>query len=233
VLVDKQNKATHQKPMLTELFEGNMAWALERHRADPTFFKRLSNQQKPKYLWIGCSDSRVPANEIVGLDPGEIFVHRNVANVVHEGDFNVLSVLEFAVHNLGVEHILVCGHYGCGGVRAVIQGERGGLVGHWISPIAEIYRRNRYNLEAIEDPEARINALCELNVEMQVKRVAATPILADAWNAGKKIAVHGIIYGLKDGLLRDLNITIHSLEELDDLSRLKMNAEENLIEPVV
>jgi carbonic anhydrase len=195
--------------MIEHLFKKNTIWAEQRLKEDADFFNRLLAQQSPRYLWIGCSDSRVPANQIVGLAPGEVFVHRNVANVVHSSDINVLSVLEFAVKELKVRHIIVCGHYGCGGVRAVIRGQRGGMVGHWISPIAEIYARNRYNIDALSSEEERIDALCELNVVAQVERVAATPILMEAWQLEQDVSVHGFVYGLKDGRLHNLNVSKH------------------------
>ncbi len=192
---------------LDELFDNNAGWALSKTKADPGYFRRLAGQQAPRFLWIGCSDSRVPANEIVGLDPGELFVHRNIANVMHTGDLNILSVLEFAIGNLKVEHVIVCGHYGCGGVRRALEGGGGALVDHWLAPVMDIYDRQRARFEPIADEEARVNLLCELNVEAQVKRVCRTPIVKGAWAAGQKLAVHGWIYGLKDGLVRDLGVT--------------------------
>jgi carbonic anhydrase len=199
--------------MIEELFERNVAWSMGRTRDDPDYFRRLAALQEPRYLWIGCSDSRVPANEIVGLDPGELFVHRNVANVVHTSDMNLLSVLEFAVGAIGVEHIIVCGHYGCGGVRRALEGGTGALVDHWLAPIADLNRRRQDLLGPIRDSSAKVNTLCELNVELQVRRVAATPIVAAAWAAGKPLAVHGWIYGLKDGLLRDLAVSLHGADD--------------------
>lgn len=199
--------------MTDDLFERNLRWSLSKTRDDPEFFRRLAAQQAPRYLWIGCSDSRVPANEIVGLDPGELFVHRNVANVVHTSDLNLLSVLEFAVAALGVEHIIVCGHYGCGGVRRAIEGGSGALVDHWLAPIADLNRRRQDLLSSILHASARVNALCELNVELQVRRVAATPIVEAAWRAGRRLSIHGWIYGLNDGLLRDLDVSLASLED--------------------
>lgn len=199
--------------MIEHLFKKNTIWAEQRLKEDADFFNRLLAQQSPHYLWIGCSDSRVPANQIVGLAPGEVFVHRNVANVVHSSDINVLSVIEFAVKELKVRHIIVCGHYGCGGVRAVIRGQRGGMVGHWISPIAEIYARNRYNIDALSTEDERIDALCELNVVAQVERVAATPILMEAWQQQQEVSVHGFVYGLKDGRLHNLNVSKHRPEK--------------------
>lgn len=199
--------------MLDDLFDRNLAWSLTKTKADPEYFRRLAALQAPRYLWIGCSDSRVPANEVVGLEPGELFVHRNIANVVHTSDLNLLSVLEFAIENLAVEDIIVCGHYGCGGVRRALTGGKGGLVDHWLAPVTELHARHRDRLDAIRDEEARVNALCELNVELQVRRVAATPIIAAAWGRGRRVAVHGWVYGLKDGLLRDLGVTIASLAD--------------------
>lgn len=189
------------------LFDRNVGWAITKTRQDPGYFRRLAAQQAPRFLWIGCSDSRVPANEIVGLDPGELFVHRNIANVMHTGDLNLLSVLEFAVGNLKVEHIIVCGHYGCGGVRRALQGGGGALVDHWLAPVVDLYERQRERFDPIADEEARVNLLCELNVEAQVARVARTPIVKAAWAEGRSLQVHGWIYGLKDGLVRDLGVT--------------------------
>ncbi len=196
--------------MIDDLFAKNVAWSVSKTRDDPGYFRRLAAQQIPRFLWIGCSDSRVPANEIVGLDPGELFVHRNIANVVHTSDLNLLSVLEFAVGVLGVEHIIVCGHYGCGGVRRALEGEdgTGKLVDHWLAPIAELNRWRQDLLGPIANPAIRVNTLCELNVELQVRRVAATPIVAGAWRSGKKLGVHGWIYGLRDGLIRDLGVSV-------------------------
>jgi carbonic anhydrase len=193
--------------MIDELFDRNAAWALRKTKEDPGYFRRLAAQQAPRFLWIGCSDSRVPANEIVGLDPGELFVHRNVANLMHTGDLNLLSVLEFAVEALQVEHVIVCGHYGCGGVRRALAGQGGALVDHWLAPIVNLHARERRRFDPIMDEEARVNLLCELNVEMQVSRISATPILQAAWREERRIAVHGWIYGLKDGLLRDLGVS--------------------------
>jgi len=193
--------------VIDELFDRNAAWALSKTRSDPTYFRRLAMLQAPRFLWIGCSDSRVPANEIVGLDPGELFVHRNIANVLHTGDLNLLSVLEFAVKQLEVEHIIVCGHYGCGGIRRALEGHGSALVDHWLAPVADLYARERRRFDAIEDENARVNLLCELNVEMQVARIAATPIVQAAWREERSLQIHGWIYGLKDGLVRDLGVS--------------------------
>lgn len=193
--------------MIDDLFDRNAAWALAKTRTDPTYFRRLAGQQTPRFLWIGCSDSRVPANEIVGLDPGELFVHRNIANVMHTGDLNLLSVLEFAVNHLKVEHVIVCGHYGCGGVRRALGGQGNALVDHWLAPIVDLHARERRRFDPIENEDARVNLLCELNVEMQVSRVAATPIVQNAWREGRDLQIHGWIYGLKDGLVRDVGVS--------------------------
>ncbi len=190
--------------MLTDLLDHNVRWATQRRREDPDYFNRLSALQRPDYLWIGCSDSRVPANVITGLEPGEIFVHRNVANLVHRGDLNLLSVLEFAVESLQIKHIIVCGHYGCGGVKAAMDGERHGIIDHWLQPIRDIADENEAMLDRIRDPDTRLNQLCELSVRTQVNGLARTPIIRSAWKRGRNLTIHGWIYGLKDGLLRDL-----------------------------
>lgn len=206
--------------VLDELFDRNVAWAHEKTREDPGFFRRLAEQQSPRYLWIGCSDSRVPANDIVGLDPGEIFVHRNIANIVHTSDLNLLSVIEYAVEQLKVEHIIVCGHYGCGGVRRALEGATGALVDHWLAPVIDLYCRHRVELDADPDPSARIDRVCELSVELQVRRLGANPIVLRAWRAGQKLKLHGWIYGLRDGLLRELGMTLASEEDVRALAPL-------------
>jgi carbonic anhydrase len=194
--------------MLDRLKANNRAWSQSKLSADPGFFRRLERQQAPEYLWIGCSDSRVPANEIVGLDPGELFVHRNVANLAPPQDANYLSVLQFAVDVLKVKHVMVVGHYGCGGVAAAVDGKRRGLVDHWLHPIREVSQAHHEELEAIADPRARLNRLCELNVLRQVKNVASDVFVQDAWARGQSLHVHGWIYSLADGLLKDLNVTV-------------------------
>jgi carbonic anhydrase len=176
---------------------------------DPGFFKRPEGQQAPEYLWIGCADSRVPANEIVDLDPGELFVHRNVANLAPPQDANYLSVLQFAVDVIKVKHIMVVGHYGCGGVRAAVDGKRRGLVDHWLHPIREVYHANQQELEAITDDRARFDRLCELNVMRQVKNVASDVFIEDAWARGQPLSVHGWVYSLSTGLVRDLEVTVN------------------------
>ena len=194
--------------MLDDLKANNRAWAAGKIAADPGFFQRLVRQQAPEYLWIGCSDSRVPANEIVGLDPGEMFVHRNVANLAPPQDANYLSVLQFAVDVLKVKHILVVGHYRCGGVSAAVDGKRRGLVDHWLHPIREVWLAHEAELEAINDPNARLDRLCELNVMHQVRNVASDVFVQDAWARGQQLSVHGWIYSVADGLVKDLNVTV-------------------------
>ena len=196
---------------LRHLFENNRTWAEHIQRQDPDFFAELSRQQLPQYLWIGCSDSRVPANQIVGLLPGELFVHRNLANLVVHTDLNCLSVMQFAVEILKVRHIIVCGHYGCGGVQAALGGNAVGLVNNWLSPISEAFETFREQIEAIEDPAGRVEKLCEINVILQVRNLCRSALLRDAWRNGRELAVHGLIYGLHDGILRDLQANIVSL----------------------
>ncbi len=193
--------------MLTQLKANNRAWAERMVSVDSGFFKRLEGQQAPEYLWIGCADSRVPANEIVGLDPGELFVHRNVANLAPPQDANYLSVLQFAVEVIKVKHIMVVGHYGCGGVAAAVDGERRGLVDHWLHPIREVSDAHRDELDAIADPHARLDRLCELNVIRQVRNVASDVFVHEAWSRNQDLHVHGWVYSLANGLVTDLNVT--------------------------
>jgi carbonic anhydrase len=194
--------------MLNNLKANNRNWAQRKIAADPGFFRRLEGQQAPEYLWIGCSDSRVPANEIVDLDPGELFVHRNVANLAPPQDANYLSVLQFAVDVIQVKHIIVVGHYGCGGIAAAIDGKRLGLVDHWLHPIREVFADHREALEAIPDQRARLNRLCELNVIRQVQNVASDVFVQDAWARGQDLHVHGWVYSLSNGLVTDLSVTV-------------------------
>jgi carbonic anhydrase len=209
---------------LNELFDRNVAWADRKTREDPTFFRRLAEQQSPRYLWIGCSDSRVAANEILDLDPGEVFVHRNVANMVHTSDMNLLAVIEFAVKTLRVEHIIVCGHYGCGGILRALDDERTALVDYWLQPLVMMYRKHREFFDRLPTEQARRNRVCELNVEMQVRRVAANPIVEQAWICGQPLHLHGWVYGVHDGLLRDLGPSISSLEQRDLLPSIDERA---------
>ena len=194
--------------MLDHLKANNRAWAARKVSADAGFFQRLEGQQAPEYLWIGCSDSRVPANEIVDLDPGELFVHRNVANLAPPQDANYLSVLQFAVDVIKVKHVIVVGHYGCGGIAAAVDGKRRGLVDHWLHPIREVFNDNRQALDAIPDMQARLNRLCELNVIRQVHNVSSDVFVQDAWARGQDLSVHGWVYALGTGLVTDLNVTV-------------------------
>ena len=200
--------------VLKHLFDRNRAWAEDVTRRDPEFFARLSRQQSPRYLWIGCSDSRVPANQVVDLAPGEMFVHRNVANVVVHADLNCLSALQFAVDVLKVEDVIVCGHYGCGGVLAALRGERHGLVDNWLRHVEDVATKHREELDALATESARHDRLCELNVIEQAVNVSRTTIVRDAWARGQVLAVHGWIYSVADGLLRDLGMCMASEDEV-------------------
>jgi carbonic anhydrase len=203
---------------LNSLFVNNRKWADRMSKERPGFFQKLAQQQSPKYLWIGCSDSRVPANEIVGLDPGEVFVHRNVANVVVPSDLNALSVIQFAVEHLRVEHIMVVGHYGCGGVIAAARGTRIGLVDNWLRHVQDVRLRHRQRLNHLPQAELE-DVLCEMNVLEQVGNVALSNVMQDAWARGQKIQVHGLIYGLSDGLLKDLHVSMSNSAEVVDVFR--------------
>ena len=215
---------TLQDKNLNALFNSNIAWA-ERIRAQhPDFFERLAKQQNPEYLWIGCSDSRVPANEIVGLMPGEVFVHRNIANVVVHTDLNCLSVIQFAVDVLKVQHIMVVGHYGCGGVRAALFDQRVGLADNWLHHVHDVRDKHAEALAAIGLTDGRLDRLCELNVIEQVANVCQTTIVRDAWESGQELAIHGWIYGLKDGLLRDLNVTVVNRDEVNAVCKSAVKA---------
>ena len=211
-------------PGIDELLANNRAWAGAMVRRDPRFFARLAEQQAPQYLWIGCSDSRVPANEIVDLAPGEVFVHRNVANVVVHTDLNCLSVMQFAVDVLNVRHIIVCGHYGCGGVNAALRKERHGLIDNWLRHVEDVHQQHEPLFEGLADPKAQADRLCELNVIEQVSNVCRTSIVQDAWARGQALAVHGWIYGLQDGLLRDLGTTARSLPQAASAYRAALGA---------
>jgi carbonic anhydrase len=199
---------------LRNLLENNKAWAESIKADEPEFFQKLAKQQSPEYLWIGCSDSRVPATQLVGLMPGDMFVHRNVANVVAHTDFNCLSVMQFAVDVLKVGHIIVCGHYGCGGVQAAMENLRLGLIDNWLRHVQDVVQQHEPALSKLEDKEQRLNTLCELNVVEQVLNVGRTTIVQSAWERGQDLVVHGWIYGLNDGLLHDLRISISNQEEL-------------------
>ncbi len=204
-----------------KLIDGNMKFAMTKKMDDPDYFKKLSLGQKPEYLWIGCSDSRVPANEITGTTSGEIFVHRNIANVVVHTDFNLLSVVEYAVEVLGVKHIIVCGHYGCGGVRASMTHKTHGFVDSWLRNIKEVYNKHRKELEAIPDEDTRADRLTELNVIEQVKNLAKTKTIQNAWKK-RKLQVHGWVYGLNNGLIKDLNVLHDDLGDLEPIFRYEI-----------
>jgi carbonic anhydrase len=206
---------------LSQLFESNRTWSEMQRSRDPRFFEKLAAIQRPDYLWIGCSDSRVPANQITGLEPGEVFVHRNVANVVVHTDLNCLSVIQFAVDVLKVQHVIVCGHYGCGGVKAALEGERLGLINNWLRHVEDVRNIHRASIAALPTPQARWDRLCELNVIEQVMHVCRTTIVHDAWARRQPLTVHGWIYGLADGLLQDLRI---SPERANHLERLYAGA---------
>jgi carbonic anhydrase len=206
--------------LIDELFAANRRWAERMHDEDPTFFQRLEGLQTPELLWIGCSDSRLPPNEIIGRAPGELFVHRNVANVVEHTDVNCLSVLQYAVDVLKVKHVMVVGHYGCGGVRAAMSPTPLGLIDNWLRHIRDVHLWNREELSRIADPDARANRLAELNVEAQVANVCHTTIVQDAWRRGQTLTVHGWIYSLHDGLIRDLGLQVESPDRIPPEYRL-------------
>lgn len=207
--------------VLVNLFEKNRKWAEKVKSADPDFFLNLSKQQNPEYLWIGCSDSRVPANEIVGMMPGEIFVHRNVANLVIHTDLNCLSVVQYAVEVLKVKHIIVCGHYGCGGIRAAMENKEHGLIDNWLRNIKDLYSFHQAKIDSLQNEKDRINLLCELNVIEQVTNICHTTIVQRAWKSGQELAVHGWIYSIEDGILKDLNVCITNKEEISQIHWMK------------
>lgn len=209
--------------VLQSLFDSNRNWAEGARTVDPDFFENLVAQQNPKYLWIGCADSRVPANQITGLKPGEVFVHRNIANVVVHSDFNCLSVIEYAVAYLKVEHIIVCGHYGCGGVKAALQNNKLGLIDNWLRHIRDVRQKHDDVLSEIDDPELELKLLCEFNVIEQVYNVCHTTIVQNAWEQGQELAIHGWIYNLSDGLLNDLNTCVTKPEELSSIYRMAVS----------
>lgn len=202
-----------------ELLKNNRDWSTQMREQDPDYFSRLSKQQNPDYLWIGCSDSRVPANQIIALPPGEVFVHRNVANLLHHNDMNALSVVQFAVDVLKVRHIMVVGHYGCGGVRAAVVGGEYGMVDFWLHSVRELYSHHRRDLETLP-LEKQVNRMCELNVQAQVNNLCRTKILQRAWQRDQPLAVHGWVYGLEDGLIKDLDCTVTGLDQVETLYRI-------------
>lgn len=204
-----------------ELFDNNKKWVAQTNQENPEFFSNLANGQSPKFLWIGCSDSRVPANEITGTQPGDIFVHRNIANMVIHTDISMLSVLDYSVNVLEVKHIIVCGHYGCGGINAAMGNKQVGLIDNWLRHIKDVYRFHSEELRAIENPAKRSDRLVELNVQEQVRDLAKTSIVQNAWANGKTIQVHGLVYDVKNGILKDLNVTVEDNEDVEDVYRLE------------
>ena len=209
--------------LLSELIENNRKWAASVTESDPEFFSNLAKQQVPQFLWIGCSDSRVPANQIVGVAPGEVFVHRNIANVVVHTDFNCLSVIEFAVAVLKVKHVIVCGHYGCDGVKAASQDHHLGLIDNWLRHIRDVRQKHEASLRTATDDAQRVDRLCELNVVEQVNNVFHTTVIQEAWERGQSLAVHGWIYRIQDGLIRDMNVTIQGRDEIAETYRVATN----------
>ena len=206
-------------PTIAQLFENNRAWVSRVEKENPCFFQAMAMQQKPEFLWIGCADSRVPANEIVGLQSGELFVHRNVANMVIHADMNCLSVLQYAVEVLRVRHVIVCGHYECGGVKAAMSPHPHGLIDNWLRPIEEVYRRRKAAVQSAGSEEAQLNRLCELNVVKQAINAANTTILQEAWRIAQSVTVHGWIYDVANGLLKDLNVSMSSPKEAEEVER--------------
>ena len=207
--------------VLKELFDKNKKWAENVKKTDPDFFAKLSKQQSPEILWIGCADSRVPANEIVGMEPGKIFVHRNIANVVVHTDLNCLSVIQYAVEVLKVKHIIICGHYGCGGIKSAMENEKHGLIDNWLRHIKDVYRYHQEKIDALENYDEKYKLMCELNVIEQVANVCHTTIVQNAWKKGQELAIHGWIYSLEDGILRDMNVCITGPEDISNTHRLK------------
>jgi carbonic anhydrase len=206
---------------LKNLFEKNSAWAAAIKEKEPEFFSLLAKEQSPEYLWIGCSDSRVPANQIIDVPPGQIFVHRNIANVVVHTDLNCLSVIQYAVEVLKVKHIIVCGHYGCGGIQAAMENKEHGLIDNWLRHIKDVYRYYQVQIDALQSETDKIKLLCELNVIEQVANICHTTIVQSAWKSGQELAVHGWIYSLENGILKDLNVCITNLDEISQTHRVK------------
>lgn len=202
--------------VLKEIFTKNKQWAEKVKLSDPDFFKNLSKQQNPEYLWIGCADSRVPASQIIGMLPGQVFVHRNIANIVAHTDLNCLSVIQYAVEVLNIKHIIVCGHYGCGGIKAALENKEHGLIDNWLRNIKDVQRFHKIELENIHNENEKINRLCELNVIEQVVNVCHTTVVQGAWRSNKELAVHGWIYGIEDGILKDLDICITNPDDIPD-----------------
>lgn len=209
---DKIQNGLKDMPSIDHLFENNRQWAEQLTQEDPNFFQALSEQQNPEYLWIGCSDSRVPANQLLGLMPGEVFVHRNIANQVIHTDLNCLSVMQYAIDHLKVKHIIVCGHYGCGGVLASMDDNEYGLIDNWLRHIKDVHRFHQNKLDQLNDPTEKFNALCELNVIEQVANVCNTTSVRNAWQRGQKVTIHGFVYKLADGILKDLKVSANGVD---------------------
>ncbi|GHA15699.1 carbonate dehydratase [Oceanisphaera arctica] len=206
--------------ILEHLFHNNEEWSERIKAEDPTFFEKLALQQTPEYLWIGCSDSRVPANQLTGLLPGDVFVHRNVANLVVHTDFNCLSVVQYAVEVLKVKHIIICGHYGCGGVLSAMKNQELGLIDNWLRNIKDLYCKHQEALESIKDEKERGDVMCELNIVEQVANLCHTTIVQNAWKRGQSLSVHGWVYGIKDGKLQDLGVCVNDVEQIPDVYRI-------------
>ena len=207
--------------VLKHLFEQNKNWAEKVKESDPDFFVKLSRQQNPEFLWIGCSDSRVPANQVVDMLPGQVFVHRNIANIVVHTDLNCLSVIQYAVDVLKVKHIIVCGHYDCGGIRAAMDNQEHGLIDNWLRNIKDTYHKHQSQIDKLDNQRDRVNLLCELNVIEQVANICHTTIVQKAWKEGRQLAVHGWIYSIEDGILKDLDVCITNLEEISRIHRIE------------
>ncbi|MEN9345170.1 MAG: hypothetical protein RLZZ60_639 [Bacteroidota bacterium] len=206
-----------------KIFENNKRWVENKNEQDPDFFKKLTYGQKPPILWIGCSDSRVPANEITGTEPGEIFVHRNIANMVVHTDMNMLSVLDYAVNILEVSHVIVCGHYGCGGVLAALDNKQVGIIDNWLRHIKDVYRLHKAEIDGIQDPELKSRRMVEINVQEQVFDLSKTSIVQNAWGAGRELHLHGIVYDVANGILKDLQLNISNNQHLDNVYQLDID----------
>jgi carbonic anhydrase len=209
--------------LYNNIFENNKRWVAEKNEKDPNFFNKLSKGQSPPILWIGCSDSRVPANEITGTEPGEIFVHRNIANMVVHTDMNMLSVLDYAVNVLEVKHVIVCGHYGCGGVNAALENKQVGIIDNWLRHIKDVYRLHKTEIDSIQDPELKSRRMVEVNVQEQVFDLSKTSIIQNAWAQNRSVQIHGIVYDVSNGILKDLNLNISNNAHLDHVYKLDID----------
>jgi carbonic anhydrase len=209
--------------LYNKIFENNKRWVAEKNETDPNFFNKLSKGQSPPILWIGCSDSRVPANEITGTEPGEIFVHRNIANMVVHTDMNMLSVLDYAVNVLEVKHVIVCGHYGCGGINAALENKQVGIIDNWLRHIKDVYRLHKTEIDSIQDPELKSRRMVEINVQEQVFDLSKTSIIQNAWAQNQTVYIHGIVYDVANGILKDLNLNISNNEHLDSVYKLDID----------